>query len=560
MKDGLERMSWRWRFAEDSPDGVRALTEAWSSVEEAPGAREIKANLLRTVIALPATYDRPELIVKKYHVRDLFERIKYFGAASRAAQEWKALRRLRSGGVSVPRVFAMGEDRSRGVLRGAGLLLERVPDTIHINEWLLEAGAPPAVRKTLLQQLGEELGKLHGAGARHHDLHAGNVLVEQRSEKAPRIWLIDHHVCRFGAPPGERRRRGDLAKLFHSMAYVWSPDDALEFLRGYRSIAGLWTESALPTVRADLEQRAQKLEVRRLSSRSRRCWVTSSEFIRERIQGGRCYRRRTFPASVVQTLRARPLEFDRKLQERPRVRVGTRRVATEAGATEVVVKEYVCNSWLRSLWHAVVPSPLERAWGAARALDVRRIPTAEAFALIVDGAFFPRRWLLVTRYVGGAGSLRDELAAASAPVDETSRATPVAHDEVDCFADVVRHLHDTGMYHRDLNPSNVLVQRDDAGTRFVFVDLDSVRAGARLSERRRIKNLVQLGATPECSIPATTRRRFLHRYDRDEHRYWSRDFVADLEQRIGDAVVDTIGKFSRFEQQTRKRELPGINK
>ncbi|MEM7167427.1 MAG: lipopolysaccharide kinase InaA family protein [Planctomycetota bacterium] len=560
-------MSWRWRFSEDAPEAVRTLTESWEQLDDLPGAATLKANALRSVVALPEAAGRPPLINKRYKLRSLAERLRFVVAPSRAEEEWRALRRLRSGGVSVPAVFAVGELRSGLFLHRAGLILERVPDTVHLNQWLVEAAPEADLRVTLLRQLGEELANLHGCGARHPDLHAGNVLVQQVVGGAPRLWLIDHHACRFGAPPREERRRSDLAKLFHSMAGAWTHDDGIELLRGYRAIAATWTESALPAVCEELQQRARRLESRRLRSRSKRCWLNSTDFAREANGGWRWHRRKVFPAAAVDALRNQPLAFERLLHagEAPsnrRTRVGIMKLdglqADNKEApqrTSVVVKELVVGGFLRSLWHAFVPTALEHAWGAARAFEVRELPTPQSLALLVEGRWLPRRVLLVTRFVSDGISVREH-------IDATPARTTAAQQrqEVDRCAALVRDLHDYGLYHRDLNPSNILKVGVGADAQFVFVDLDAVRVRAHLSERRRTKNLVQLGASPGAGLSPADRRRFLWRYDRGEGRYWSRDFIQHLDRCIGDALVATIGKFSRFEQQTRTRELRELAK
>jgi len=55
----------------------------------------------------------------------------------------------------------------------------------------------------------------------------------------------------------------------------------------------------------------------------------------------------------------------------------------------------------------------------------------------------------------------------------------------------LRRLHDAGLEHRDLKPSNVLVVEGPTGPVPVLVDLDGVRRRARVSARRRAKNLAR---------------------------------------------------------------------
>ena len=85
------------------------------------------------------------------------------------------------------------------------------------------------------------------------------------------------------------------------------------------------------------------------------------------------------------------------------------------------------------------------------------------------------------------------------------------------------------------------------GAEFQLVDLDSVRPGQRLTERRRQKNLVQLGLVPEGHVRPLDRLRFLHAYDRGEGRYFSRDWIESLDRRLADEVIRIMARISEKE-------------
>ena len=128
--------SWSWHSEPGTESWTTPLIDGWDRLEQARHAEILKQNPLRTVIALPATATRPSLIVKRYHLRNLREQLKYLVVESRAASEWSALRHLAGAGVEVPRVLASGEERRRGLLVRAGLLMERVVDTVIAPRWL----------------------------------------------------------------------------------------------------------------------------------------------------------------------------------------------------------------------------------------------------------------------------------------------------------------------------------------------------------------------------------------------------------------------------------------
>jgi tRNA A-37 threonylcarbamoyl transferase component Bud32 len=57
----------------------------------------------------------------------------------------------------------------------------------------------------------------------------------------------------------------------------------------------------------------------------------------------------------------------------------------------------------------------------------------------------------------------------------------------------VYRLHASGIYHRDLKGSNILVQKVEKGNiDFVLIDLDRVRMNRAFRWRKRIKNLIQI--------------------------------------------------------------------
>src|SRR5262249_36419442 len=78
-----------------------------------------------------------------------------------------------------------------------------------------------------------------------------------------------------------------------------------------------------------------------------------------------------------------------------------------------------------------------------------------------------------------------------------------------------RRLHAAGVYHNDLKDVNLLVTGPLSAPRFTLLDLERVTLGD-VSDRRRVKNLVQLARTLGPLATRTDRARFLAAYAADE--------------------------------------------
>ncbi|MFQ5655428.1 MAG: lipopolysaccharide kinase InaA family protein, partial [Planctomycetota bacterium] len=285
------RGAWSWELLPGTRPALRELLGAWGALELLPGAEILKANLARTVIALPASARRPSLIVKRYHVRGLRERLKYLALPSRAHREWQALRALWREGIPVPRPLAVGEERAGGILRRAGLIMERIVDVAPAPRALESARGDRERRAELLGAMGALVARLHAFGADHGDLHAGNFLVRQDGPLdgplATEVHVIDLHAVYLGGVIPRGRRIQNLARLLHSLTGMIDRREERALLDGYQASCGAGEELLLADalsgpLRADLEGRARRLERIRLRSRTRRCWKRSTLFTKER--------------------------------------------------------------------------------------------------------------------------------------------------------------------------------------------------------------------------------------------------------------------------------------
>ena len=76
----------------------------------------------------------------------------------------------------------------------------------------------------------------------------------------------------------------------------------------------------------------------------------------------------------------------------------------------------------------------------------------------------------------------------------------------------VRRLHDAGLFTSDLQETNLMLDDSQGALRIHFVDLDGFRRLARVSWKRRRRNLVQLDRSVGRFMSRPERLRFLYQY------------------------------------------------
>ena len=83
----------------------------------------------------------------------------------------------------------------------------------------------------------------------------------------------------------------------------------------------------------------------------------------------------------------------------------------------------------------------------------------------------------------------------------------------DTVAAQIRRLHESGLYTRDLQETNIMVEDDEAGGFNVyFIDLEDFRRAAKVSWDRRILNLVHLDRSIGRFLCRAARLDFLYSY------------------------------------------------
>ena len=187
---------------------------------------------------------------------------------------------------------------------------------------------------------------------------------------------------------------------------------------------------------------------------------------------------------------------------------GTTVTVMSHNTQSVVVKHHRINRWRRRADTTIHGSPARRSWRGARLLQTY-------------GFFVPQPLAVVEKRT--AGIVQESLYVSEAlphpPLSTYWReqsggwSARLRRTFLGRLADFVQSFHAAGLYSGDLRDANLLVEeRDDQTWRFCLVDLDRVKHEANISQRRRIKNLVQLDRTLGQRARLTERLFFLYRY------------------------------------------------
>jgi hypothetical protein len=82
----------------------------------------------------------------------------------------------------------------------------------------------------------------------------------------------------------------------------------------------------------------------------------------------------------------------------------------------------------------------------------------------------------------------------------------------DALAAEVSRMHDAGIYTRDLQETNIMVQQCDGAPHFYFLDLEDFRRASRVPRQRRMLNLVHLDRSIGRFVSRAGRLDFLYAY------------------------------------------------
>lgn len=225
-----------------------------------------------------------------------------------------------------------------------------------------------------------------------------------------------------------------------------------------------------------------------------------------------------FLRSVLESYQSVSRGAGRMLKDAPESAVA---ILELPGYPKVCVKELRWRGWVHALKAIFRPTQGLRSFRNGRRLLDLGIGAAGPLALIRKTvAGLPTTEWVIMEVIPDTLELDRYILKREAP----SWTTEERRGFVRTFGRFIGSLHSHGIYHSDLKTCNILVDEgtgtrsrasekaSDRPIRFSLVDYDDVTFGKTVSDKRKIKNLVQIFLSTPIAIRAADRLRFLSEY------------------------------------------------
>lgn len=192
------------------------------------------------------------------------------------------------------------------------------------------------------------------------------------------------------------------------------------------------------------------------------------------------------------------------------------------------IKRVETRSWLRGMIERFRGSRARRALRGAALLAAAGLdhPAPLAATEVRSTAGAVRVSWLASEFLAGAQTLSVfALGRHGERRAEMHRRIAITH----AVATAVRRMHERGLYTRDLQETNLMVEEAGGGFHLWFIDLEDFARARRVSLHRRLRNLVHLDRSIGRFLGRAGRLRFLHVYlGEDVERTQLRAIVARL--------------------------------
>lgn len=497
--------------------------------EPAPhGWQEVKRNPSRTVYR--GQVGQQEFYLKHFHSQTLWHRIGRRLGIYPARREMQASRYLCAHGVNaMPVVAAMYGRTCQWVLSRA------VQPAQPLNHWQAEQRELPAQQRAgvnnIVLELAELIGNMHRCGVVHHDLHAGNIMV-QRDGQPGRLVLMDLHRSSRRCCLSRRTKASNLAQLLHDRYETTTRTQRLRFLRRYLQIAGgdgslVGWERMIHTFALRHRRKIHTHSQKRILRHNRyfspiklldgwRGHVMLAPRHTPEISScaGHTFKLADWLAALTD-IDGLPSGPDvQTVKDSPSGIVVRRRLNVGCRAVDVFIKRPRRKIRWKVLLDCFRPSRPLRAFELGHCLLIRGFLTALPLACLERrvGPILTDS-ILITEAVHGLqiddflNACLGRLASRNAHSDDSvslrkglPQCPPISADQrlqlgrgtLAEMGRLIRRLHDNNFVHRDLKETNMIVSWTQHGREIVLLDLDGLRHVRRVTSRRRFQGLMRL--------------------------------------------------------------------
>ncbi|MCX8118173.1 MAG: hypothetical protein N3G78_09600 [Desulfobacterota bacterium] len=435
------------------------------------------------------------MFLKRDLTKDWIEALKYTIFPSKGRKEWFVAYQSGKRGLKVPNPLGWMERISKGFVWESYYMSEAIPSEGSLAE------NPELLRNEgIVTELVKMLLRIHQAGLFHQDLHVGNFLWDGGS-----LFLTDLHRARFSPSLSMSQKLWNIAQLFHSLRFVWPKEKLERFLDQYFE-GDLAYQKKKAFYFQKINSWMNRLEKKQWESRTRRCLKESTEFSVKQNKPFTFYSRRDFPLDLLVRAIERHRTFVEKtpallVKQSPEVKVSI----FQAGDKRICVKQFCYPHWWDRLKERCRRSKGVRAWVGGNGVRVRGVPSVPLLGLAERRERgLPRESLLIME--APEGEELDRFLCKGFEDDEAKKRF------IRDFSQWLSRLHQREVFHQDMKACNILVSREDQQWSFKLLDLEDIRLGKKIDEKRLFKNLLQLNTSIPHFISPKDRLRFIKWY------------------------------------------------
>jgi len=478
-------------FVENS---IKDFIENWLTSSKQNGL--LRDTTSRSVWQIP--FGNGFVFIKKFKYAGFFRIIgrTFF---SNARCEFKSLSELAKRGLLVPKPLGILEERKGIFLKSSYLVTEGIENSRTLRDFLFNSVFTRSQKIYLLEKLAKFIRSIISVGFLDTDLHAGNVLI-QKKDNDVNFYLIDVHRGRFIKNWSYKHTLKIISLFLSSMQVFFELSDLFRFLRYYAELES--GDFKNERFRKFVNNVNREIIIHRWNyyrAREKKCLSRNNEFdIRHSGNYKIFIRRNDANIALIQKAIDSHRNFTNVPFKKSRNRV------LSVYNDRIFVKEYKYSNIFRRLGGIFGWSRGRHSWFSNNAVLSRGINTPIPYALYEGN----ESNYLVGEWLNGTCSLNNFVKKYYQVISFSERCEFIWK-----LAMFIGKMHNTGIFHKDLKASNILVRHINDEVKFFIVDFDGIVLFKNCIEvRHYIKNFVQLNSSIDTLVTIQDKFRFFKYY------------------------------------------------